>query len=128
MQTKKEAAPEKVRLLCLRPVGGEPGIMNGEDALREHSGVAKFIIHRIFGIVQVNILLKCDRFMTFNCPFAGAVFCYAYCKKRRCCMVEKLVSLGFTQQMAEDIIWAYQDDLPGLKAYVRVIEIVAAHV
>ena len=44
------------------------------------------------------------------------------------CIIEKLVSLGFTQQMAEDIIWAYQDDLPGLKAYVRVIEIVAAHV
>lgn len=43
-------------------------------------------------------------------------------------MVEKLVSLGFTQQMAEDIIWAYQDDLPGLKAYVRGIELVAAHV
>ena len=43
-------------------------------------------------------------------------------------MVEKLMSLGFTQQMAEDIIWAYQNDLPGLKAYVRVIEIVAAHV
>ena len=43
-------------------------------------------------------------------------------------MVEKLVSLGFTQQMAEDIILAYQDDLPGLKSYVRVIELVAAHV
>lgn len=43
-------------------------------------------------------------------------------------MVEKLMSFGFTRQMAEDIIWAYQDDLPGLKAYVRVIEIVAAHV
>lgn len=43
-------------------------------------------------------------------------------------MVEKLVSLGFTQRMAEDIIWAYQDDLPGLKTYVRVIELMAAHV
>lgn len=43
-------------------------------------------------------------------------------------MVEKLVSLGFTQQMAEDIIWAYQDDLPGLKSYVHVIELVAAYV
>ena len=43
-------------------------------------------------------------------------------------MVEKLVSLGFTQQMAEDIIWSYRDDLPGLKAYVQVIELVAAHV
>lgn len=43
-------------------------------------------------------------------------------------MVEKLVSLGFTQQMAEDIIWAYQDDLPGLKAYVQLIELVASNV
>ena len=43
-------------------------------------------------------------------------------------MVEKLMTLGFSQQMAEDIIWAYQDDLPGLKAYVQVIKIVAAHV
>ena len=43
-------------------------------------------------------------------------------------MVEKLMALGFSQQMAEDIIWAYQDDLPGLKAYAQVIKIVAAHV
>lgn len=43
-------------------------------------------------------------------------------------MVEKLMALGFSQQMAEDIIWAYQDDFPGLKAYVQVIKIVAAHV
>lgn len=43
-------------------------------------------------------------------------------------MIEKLVSLGFTRQMAEDIIWAYQDDLPGLKVYVQVLEMVAAHV
>ena len=43
-------------------------------------------------------------------------------------MAEKLMALGFSQQMAEDIIWAYQDDISGLKAYVRVIELVAAHV
>lgn len=43
-------------------------------------------------------------------------------------MVEKLISFGFTRQMAEGIIWAYQDDLLGLKAYVQVIEMVVAHV
>lgn len=43
-------------------------------------------------------------------------------------MVKKLVLLGFTQQMAEDIILAYQNDFPGLKAYVQVIEMVSAHV
>nr|DAG01812.1 MAG TPA: hypothetical protein [Siphoviridae sp. ctjsp22] len=58
--------------------------MNGEDAHREHSGVANFIIHRFCVIVQVNIPQINGLFLTFNCPFAGAVFCYAYCKKRRC--------------------------------------------
>jgi len=58
--------------------------MNGGDALREHSEVADFIIHRVWGIAQVNILLINNLFLTFNCPFAEAVFCYAYCKKRRC--------------------------------------------
>lgn len=43
-------------------------------------------------------------------------------------MVEKLMSFGFTQQMAEDIVVAYQNDLPGLEAYVQVIKMVAAHV
>nr|DAM52059.1 MAG TPA: UBA-like domain protein [Bacteriophage sp.] len=58
----------------------------------------------------------------------GQFFVTLIARNGGACMVEKLVSLGFTQQMAEDIIWAYQDDLPGLKAYVQVIEIVAAHV
>nr|DAG70424.1 MAG TPA: hypothetical protein [Caudoviricetes sp.] len=46
--------------------------------------MAVIIIHRVWGIAQVNILVINDLFLTFNCPFAEAVFCYAYCKKRRC--------------------------------------------
>nr|DAI04001.1 MAG TPA: hypothetical protein [Caudoviricetes sp.] len=68
--------------------------MNGEDALREHSEVAGFIIHRFCGIVQVNNSQINGLFLTFNCPFAGAVFCYAYCKKRRCLHGRKVGVVG----------------------------------
>ena len=51
--------------------------MNGEDALRECSEVAGYIIHFFLEFVQVNISQICDLFMTISCPFAGAVFCYA---------------------------------------------------
>nr|DAH16589.1 MAG TPA: hypothetical protein [Caudoviricetes sp.] len=46
--------------------------------------MAVVIIHRVWWIAQVNISQINGLFLTFNCPFVGAVFCYAYCKKRRC--------------------------------------------
>lgn len=38
-------------------------------------------------------------------------------------MVERLTACGFTRQMAEDIVQAYRDDLPGLVDYVRLMEL-----
>nr|DAM26148.1 MAG TPA: hypothetical protein [Caudoviricetes sp.] len=76
------------------PGRGEPGVKKGKDASREYSGVADFIIHRFCGIVQVNNSQINGLFLTFNCPFAGAVFCYAYCKKRRCLHGRKVGVVG----------------------------------
>lgn len=38
-------------------------------------------------------------------------------------MAERLMACGFTRQMADDIIYLFQDDLPSLSAYVRAMEL-----
>ena len=38
-------------------------------------------------------------------------------------MAERLIACGFTRQMADDIIYLFQDDLPSFSVYVRIMEL-----